>query len=297
MFGRIALPFALFLSGCAPAALPSAETRSAFTPQQWAAACPADAGWDEPGPPFRIHGNSWYVGTCGIAAVLITSNDGHVLIDSGTVAGAEFVAANIRRLGFRLKDVKLLLMSHEHHDHTGGMAALKAATGARLIASSAAAPVMTSGTAAPDDPQFGMNPAFAPVAVDEVLGADGRVEFGTLFMHAIATPGHTPGALSWQWRSCDNTDCRTLVFADSLSAFSSDTYRFSDHPAYVVAFREGLARLASLECDMLLTPHPSASNLHARAATGLREDGTGCASYSHTRLAQLEARLAKEKAQ
>jgi metallo-beta-lactamase class B len=288
------LPFALLLSGCAPAALPSAETRSAFTPQQWAAACPADAGWDEPGPPFRVHGNSWYVGTCGIAAVLITHGDGHVLIDSGTVAGAEVVAANIRRLGFRLEDVKVLLMSHEHHDHTGGMAALKAASGARLIASSAAAPVMASGTAAPGDPQFGMNPGFAPVVVDQVLGTDGRVRSGALSMQAIATPGHTPGALSWQWRSCDGADCRTVVFADSLSAISSDTYRFSDHPAYVAAFRGGLARLASVGCDMLLTPHPSASGLHARAAAGLPRDGTACAAYAEAKLAQLETRLAKE---
>lgn len=294
MFGRIVLPFALLLSGCAPAALPSAETRSAFTPQQWATACPADAGWNEPGPPFRIYGNSWYVGTCGIAAILITSPQGHVLIDSGTVAGAKVVATNIRRLGFRLEDVKVLLMSHEHHDHTGGMAALKAATGARLIASSAAAPVMASGTAAPGDPQFGMNPGLAPVVVDQVLGSDGRVRSGALSMQAITTPGHTPGALSWQWRSCDGADCRTLVFADSLSAISSDTYRFSDHPAYVAAFRDGLTRLASVECDMLLTPHPSASGLHARAAAGLPKDGTACAAYAEAKLAQLETRLAKE---
>lgn len=294
MFGKMTALAALLLSGCAPGVLPQTQARNAFTPQQWASVCQPNAGWDDAGPPFRIHGNSWHVGTCGIAAILIAGSDGHVLIDSGTEAGAEVVMANIRRLGFRLEDVSLLLMSHEHHDHTGGMAALKAATGARLIASPPAAPVMASGTAAPDDPQFDMIPGFAPVAVDQVLGPDGRVEFGGLSMQAITTPGHTPGALSWQWRSCAGKDCRMLVFADSLSAISSDTYRFSDHPAYVAAFREGLARLATVKCDMLLTPHPSASGLHARAAAGLPKDGAACANYAESKLAQLETRLAEE---
>lgn len=296
MSGRSALVAALLLSGCASAALPETQARDAFTPQQWASACSPEAGWDDPGPPFRIHGNSWYVGTCGIAAILITSPQGHALIDSGTEAGAKVVMANIQRLGFRLEDVNVLLMSHEHHDHTGGMAALKAATGARLVASAAAAPVMASGAAALDDPQFGMNPDFAPVVVDQVLGPDGRVELSGVSMQAIATPGHTPGALSWQWRSCDGTDCRTLVFADSLSAISSDEYRFGDYPSYVQAFRDGLAKLASAECDLLLTPHPSASDMRARAASGLPKHGVGCANYAQAKLTQLQTRLAREAA-
>lgn len=296
MFARVMLAPALLLTGCAAAEPPLSDSRPAPSAQQWAAACPVDAGWDHAGPPFRIHGNSWYVGTCGIAAVLIAGTDGHVLIDSGTVAGAQIVASNIRSLGFRLKDVEVLLMSHEHHDHTGGMAALKALTGAKLIASPAAAPVMESGTASTDDPQFGMNPGFPAVEVDRVLGPDEHITLGSINLQAIATPGHTLGALSWQWQSCDGEDCRTIVYADSLSAISNDSYRFSDHPAYLQAFRNGLAKLASAECDMLLTPHPSASDLHRRAAAGLKPDRTGCVSYAAAKLAQLDNRLAKEAA-
>lgn len=294
MSARLAALPALLLAACSPNALALPQARDTVTPQQWAATCPPDAGWDDPGPPFRIHADTYYVGTCGIAAILVTGPDGHVLIDSGTEAGALIVADNIRRLGFRLEDIELLLMSHEHHDHTGGMAMLKELTGARLLASRQAAPVMEAGQASADDPQFGLNPGFPAVKVDRTLTEDGVIRLGPILLRAIATPGHTAGALSWQWRSCDGSDCRNIVYADSLSAISNDTYRFSDHSAYIAAFRQGLVQLAATECDMLLTPHPSASGMKARAAAGLPPDKTGCAAYSDTKLAQLEARLAKE---
>ncbi|MGH6728946.1 MAG: MBL fold metallo-hydrolase, partial [Sphingomicrobium sp.] len=91
---------------------------------RWAAACKDNDKWDAPAPPVRIHGNSYYVGTCGIAAILITGNAGHVLIDGGTEQGADAIAENIRRLGFNLRDVKFLLHSHEHFDHVGGTSKL-----------------------------------------------------------------------------------------------------------------------------------------------------------------------------
>lgn len=294
---------ALLLAACAPVPAPALAPASAnaqtgaVTPQQWAATCPDDAGWDDPGPPFRIHGNTWYVGTCGIAAILITGDEGHVLIDSGTEKGAAVVAANIRRLGFRLEDVKLLLASHEHHDHVGGMAALQGLTGAELAVSKDAALVLSSGRPAPDDPQFGAIPEMTPAKVATVLPQDGRVLLGPIALQAVPTPGHTAGATTWQWQSCAGADCRTIVYADSLSAISSDSYRFSDHPAYVQAFRDGLARLEKLECTMLITPHPSASELNTRAAAGLAPDPTGCARYARAKMASLDARLAKEQAQ
>ena len=94
---------------------------------------------------MRIHGNTYLVGTCGISAILVTGSDGHVLIDGGTEKGAEVIAANIRELGFKLKDIKFLLISHEHFDHVGGIARLQKLTGATLVASAPAAKVMNSG--------------------------------------------------------------------------------------------------------------------------------------------------------
>jgi metallo-beta-lactamase class B len=298
-----ALP--LLLASCAAAREPQAAAlpQGAVTPQQWAAACAEDAGWDDPGPPFRIHGNTWYVGTCGIAAILITGDEGHVLIDSGTEKGAEVVVANIQRLGFKLDDVNLLLISHEHHDHAGGTALLQRLTGAELALSAEAATVIASGRPDPADPQFGLNPEMTPASLGTVLPDDGRVMLGKLALQAIPTPGHTLGATSWQWQSCApaatagaQADCRSIVYADSLSAYSNASYRYGDHPELVQAFRDGLDRVEAVQCSMLLTPHPSASAMHPRAARGLPADPAGCAAYARAKRTALDERLAEEAA-
>ena len=284
-----ALP--LLAGAKAPSPAPPAK------PAGWVAACEDWDDWDKPGPPFRIHGNSFYVGTCGIAAILVTSPAGHVLIDSGTEKGAAVIAANIRRLGFRLKDVKLLLHSHEHFDHVGGHAVIQRLTGATVAASVAAAPVLESGRDSPEDPQAGMHAAMTPVKVGRRL-ADGEVvRLGGLALTTHATPGHTPGALSWSWTSCarSNRDCRRIAYADSLSAVSADTYRFSDHPTYLATYRNGVARVAALPCDILITPHPSASNLRSRLAAGALNVPPGqCATYARTIGERLDERLARE---
>ena len=253
--------------------------------------------WDKPAPPVRIHGNSYYVGTCGISAILITGTDGHVLIDSGTEAGAELVAANIRRLGFKLSDVRWLLHSHEHHDHVGGFARLQALTGAQVAASAEAAPVLRSGRASKDDPQFGSLPAMPPVAVARIVKGGDKLRLGAIQLTAVATPGHTAGALSWQWVSCEGGVCRTMVLADSLSPVSRDDYRFTDHPEVVAGFRAGIARIAALDCDIVTTPHPSASDMVKRFGAGQPLlDPSGCRDYAAAKTKALDERLAKEGA-
>jgi metallo-beta-lactamase class B len=262
----------------------------------FAARCTENDDWDKPAPPVRIHANTYLVGTCGVSSILITGNDGHILIDGGTEKGAELIAANIRRLGFKLADVKYLLHSHEHIDHVGGIARLKQLTGAQLIASAEAAKVFRTGAADAADPQVGMHPPLPAANVDRVVKDGEMVRFGNLALTAVATPGHTPGALSWHWGSCDGGICRRIVYADSLSAISRDDYRFGDRPAYVAAFRAGLAKLAALECDILLTPHPSASDMIKRMAGKaplLNVDA--CKDYASAKAAALDERLAKEK--
>jgi metallo-beta-lactamase class B len=298
MSGRIALGLLVLAAACAPTGKGEAvaQPAPAPAPAAWARACKSDAGWDDPGPPFRIHGNSYYVGTCGIAAILIAGDEGHVLIDGGTEAGGGLIAANIESLGFKLGDVELLLHSHEHFDHVAGLAELQRRSGARLLASAAAAPVLASGETADDDPQDGMHEAFPPARVDGRVTPGQPVRLGSVSLTPVATPGHTPGALSWQWRACEGADCRTIVYADSLSAISSDEFRFSDRPAYVAEYRAGLARLAQLECATILTPHPVASDLHRRASEGLPADPTGCRRYAETLANRLDTRLAEEAA-
>ncbi len=264
---------------------------------KWAAACGDSTDWDRPAPPVRIHGNTYLVGTCGISAILITGTDGHILIDAGTERGADLIAENIRFLGFVPSEVRILLHSHEHLDHVGGMARLQQLTGARLIASAPAAAVFRTGTASADDPQAGMHKPFPAARVDRVVKDGETVRLGNLQLTAIATPGHTPGALSWRWESCDGGVCRTMVYADSLSPVSRDDYRFSAHPDSLAAFRASIAKIAGSRCEILLTPHPSASAMKERM-TGQQPlfDANGCKAYAAALTKRLDDRLAKEAA-
>ena len=265
---------------------------------RWASECKdadGQAGWTKPAPPVRIHANTYYVGTCGITSILIVGDEGDILIDGGPEEAADLIADNVRRLGFQLAEIKYLLNSHEHYDHAGGLAKLQRLTGAQLIASAGQADVLRSGVPAKDDPQFGVLKSFGPARVDRIVANGEMVRLGNITVVATATPGHTDGALTWHWGSCDGGVCRQIVYADSLTPVSSDTYRFTDHPSYVSAFRESLARVAKLDCDILITPHPSQSNLPARFALGRPLlDENACRDYAAARTKDLDDRLGKE---
>lgn len=285
---------ALLLPACAPPPQPVAPAAAAIP------ACPADAsvmdGWDERAPPQRIFGNTYYVGSCGLTALLLTSPAGHVLIDGATAAAAPKIAANIRQLGFRLEDVRYLLNSHEHADHAGGLAELQRLTGATVLARASALATLARGRSDRSDPQFQISDPFPAVAGLAPLAADGRVRLGALVLTAHASPGHAPGGTSWSWTSCENERCLHLAYADSSSAISDTTYRYLDHPQTVAAFRAGLDALAALPCDILLTPHPAASNLWPRLRGQAPLVAAGaCRDYAARGRAGLAARLAKER--
>ncbi len=264
----------------------------------FAARCKEFDEWDKPAPPVRIHANTYMVGTCGISAILITGDAGHVLIDAGTEAGADLIVANVSRLGFNPRDIRYLLHSHEHLDHVGGMARMQQLTGAQLIASGPASGVLNSGAAGAGDPQAGMHPPFPGARVDRTIADGGTVRLGNLALTAIATPGHTPGALSWHWGSCDGGVCLRMVYADSLTAIGGAQYKFSDHPNYVAAFREGLRKVAATECDILMTPHPSASNMIKRmSGSAALRNSNACRDYAAGQAKALDDRLVKERAQ
>lgn len=261
-------------------------------------ACAGKEGWSDPAPPALIHDRTYYVGTCGITALLIATPSGHVLIDGATPEAAPAILANIRKLGFKPGDVKLILSTHEHIDHVGGLAALKAATGAQVLARAPARAVLQSGKADADDPQVGVLPKFPGVVVDRIVTDGEVVRVGKHSFTAIATPGHTAGGTSWRWRSCAGGTCLSVVFADSLGASSDERYRFTDHPERVAMFRASAARLAETDCGLLITGHPSASNLFDRfAGKSPLVDPTACRTYAAGAMARLDARLAKERSQ
>ena len=140
-----------------------------------------------------------------------------------------------------------------------------------------------------------MHKPFRAATVGRVVGNGSDVRLGNIRMFAMLTPGHTPGATSWRWESCDGGVCRTMVYADSLSAVSRDDYKFSDHPDYLAAYRASIGRIADSRCEILMTPHPSASQMRDRM-TGKAPlfDPEGCKTYAASLAGKLDERLAKE---
>jgi len=301
MFARTAL--AALALALVPACAPPADTprlpAPAETRAQGAAlaqACEGRDGWADPAPPAHIYGNTYYVGTCGIAVLLVTTPDGHALIDGAVNEAVPGILANISALGFDPRDVKLIVGSHEHYDHMGGFAALKAATGARLLISDGARRSVETGAVDAADPQFGLIEGMIPVAVDgAVRGGEPVAVGGGLMLTPVATPGHTDGGTSWTWQSCEGAECVSFAYVDSLSAVSRDGYRFADHPERVAPFRSTFARVAAMPCDILVTPHPSFASLFARlsGAEPLRNPAA-CRELAAMMEARLDTRLAEE---
>ena len=256
--------------------------------------CADENDWSEATGPRHVFGNTWYVGSCGISVLLIATPEGHVLIDAATAQAAPAILANLRALGVDPRDVRYLLSSHEHLDHVGGSAQLQAATGAPLYARRAGVAALRRGRGDRSDPQLGSTAAFTPIADVRELTGD-SVTLAGVRITAHATPGHTPGATSWSWDSCEDERCLHMVYADSISALADDQYRYADHPRYVAAFRDGLDHLATLSCDVLLTPHPGASNLWPRLRGEAPLANTdACKAYASKGRAGLDARLATE---
>jgi metallo-beta-lactamase class B len=263
----------------------------------WASRCGDSQDFNKPAPPVRIHANTYLVGSCGISSVLIVGDQGDILIDGGTEEDADLIADNIRALGYRPEDIRFILTSHEHYDHVGGIAKLQELSGASVVTSAPAARIIASGKPAADDPQGELQKPFPAARVGRVVADGDEVRLGNLMLTAIATPGHTAGALSWRWVGCDGGVCRTIVYADSLSPVSNGSYRFSDHPASLATFRASIAKIAASPCEILLTPHPSASDMRTRLAAGKPLlDPDACRNYAAQLTRNLDERLAKEAA-
>ena len=265
--------------------------------------CSRCAEWNAPQPPFRVHGDTYYVGTKGLAAILVVSDGGSVLFDGALPQSAPAIARNIEALGFRVEDVRWIFNSHAHYDHAGGIAALQRASGAQVGASARGAEALRAGDLPKDDAQYAgdASQAFPPVRTVRTVADGETIRVGTLAITAHWTPGHAPGSTSWSWRSCEEDNCVDVVYADSMTAVSADGFRFADDAARIAQFRETLAKVAALPCEVLLTPHPEASELLAKAARV--KDGApnpfvekgACERYAKTAEKRLDTRLAEER--
>lgn len=293
LFARALLAAALLAPGAAFAqAGPDRAATQALVKQ-----CEGKEDFSAPAPPARLYGNTWYVGTCTVSVLLVTSPQGHVLVDAATEEAAPAILANIRALGFRPEDVRWIVTSHEHFDHVGGLAALVKATGAKVALSAPAAAVIATGKVDPADSQAAVlkDHDFAPVAADRIVKDGEIVQLGPLRLTMLATPGHTPGSSSWSWQSCAERQCRTINYIDSISALAAGPYRFTEHPEVVARFQHTFAAIAAQPCGILVTPHPSVSDLFARM---LGEKPlaapTACRDYAATGLRNLDAQLVRE---
>jgi metallo-beta-lactamase class B len=297
MFGKwVATACAtLALVACSPKEAAEPVAKSALPTIK--AACGERDGWSDPAPPAHVFGNVYMIGTCGITALLITTPNGHFLIDGATDEAAEGIADNIRKLGFDPKDVRYILATHEHLDHAGGLAKLKAISGAKFATREAARIGMETGLPVEDDPQHGIHPAFPGIKADQIVVDGETLRIGKQSLTVIATPGHSPGGTSYTWKSCDGKTCRQIVYADSLNAVSADSYRFSDHLSYVTTLASSIARIGmKTPCDILISPHPAQSKFFERlAGEAPLVDPKGCAVYAAAAGDRLQARLAKEK--
>jgi len=270
-----------------------------------ASSCDNCPEWNRPQPPFRVYGNTYYVGPHGLTSILLTSRAGHVLLDGALPESVPQIVANIRSLGFRIEDVKLIVNSHVHFDHGGGISELQRLSGARVAASPWSVEVLTKTGVGKGDPQFGSIVPVALVPRADPLRDGQTLRVGDIKLTAHFTPGHTPGGTSWTWKSCEGGRCLNLVYSDSMTPVSAEGFRFSDsreYPDAVQDFEQSFAFLRAAPCDILLTSHPDASGLWQRLEgrqRGVRPDPVvarnACRELAGRAAEQLRNRLEMEK--
>jgi metallo-beta-lactamase class B len=260
------------------------------------------AAWNRSQKPFKVFGNTYWVGTYSLGSVLVTSDAGHVLIDAALPESVPQIRDHIRELGFKVDDIRLILNTHDHYDHAGGIAELQRLSGALVAASAPSAEVLKTGMPEADDPQSGLLAPIEPVPSVQIVRDGETLSVGSLRLTAHMTPGHTAGGTSWSWRSCENGRCLNVVYADSLSPVSNDTFKYAESPL-LKALQESGTRLENLPCDILLTPHtgfsPILENLAARQAgkADAFVDDQACKTYVTAMRANLVQRLKRERGQ
>lgn len=211
--------------------------------------------WNRPVKPYRVIANIYYVGASDVTSFLITTPQGHILLDSGFAETVPIIKDNINKLGFKLADIKILINSHAHSDHAGGLALLKELTGAKLMISEADSLLISNG--GKGDFQWGDKLSYQPAKVDRTLRDKDRVELGGVTMIARSTPGHTKGCTTWTMQVEEGGKLLDVVFIGSASA---PGYKLTDnhnYPNIAADYARTFRLLKELPCDVFLGPHGS----------------------------------------
>ena len=259
--------------------------------------------WTEPFPAFRIADNLYYVGSKGLANYLITTPQGHILINSDLEANVPLIRASIESLGFKFTDVKILLISHAHYDHNAGSAMIKKLTGAKYMVMDGDVPVVESG--GKSDFQYGNDPAslYPRTKVDRVLRDGDEVKLGDAVLTARLTPGHTKGCTTWTMKVKDGEKIRDVVIVGSPNV--NPGYKLvgnSVYPRMAQDFERTFQVLKSLPCDYFLGAHGSYFDMETKYAqlkagrTTAFIDPDGYKIYVADRERAFRRELAKQKA-
>jgi metallo-beta-lactamase class B len=220
--------------------------------------------WNEPTEPFRVIGNIHFVGTQGLGSWLITSPQGHILIDTGLAEANPQIKANIAKLGFKLSDVKQILNTHAHFDHTAGLAELKRDTGAPFAASAADKPLLEGGYYPGERGDKSLE--FEPIKVDRVIGEGDKITVGDVTITALMTPGHSPGCTSWIIPVKENGEDHTAILFCSGTVALNKLVGAPTHPGIVEDYRKTFARARDIKADVFLAPHPEMFEMKEKRA-------------------------------
>ncbi|MBI1338950.1 subclass B3 metallo-beta-lactamase [bacterium] len=220
--------------------------------------------WSTPREPFRVIDDVYYVGTAGLAAWLIPTPKGHILIDGGLPESAAMIAANIEKLGFRIEDVVYLLNSHAHFDHSGGLAELKRKSGARLIAHEGDKSALEGGFYLGSEAVSAF--AAPPVKVDRAVKDGDTVELAGRKLVANHTPGHSRGCTSWGFTVTDGGKSYDALIYCSSSVAANRLLGPPQYANIVADYRKTFAKAETMNVDVFLAPHTEFFDLEGKWA-------------------------------
>ena len=265
-----------------------------------AAAAQSPPDWTEPFPPFRIAGNLYYVGSKGLASYLVTTSQGHILINSDLEANVPMLRTSIEQLGFKFSDVKVLLISHAHWDHDAGSAKIKELTGAKYMVMDADVPVVESGGRL--DFRYGNTPSnlYPPTKVDRVLHDGDEVKLGDATLVAHLTPGHTKGCTTWTMKVKEGAKTYDVVIVGSPNTNDFKLVGNKEYPTIARDFEKTFRVLKALPCDIFLGAHGAYFDMDAKypkfkaGDTSVWIDPTGYKAYVADRERAFRAALARQ---
>ncbi len=276
------------------AVLPVAHASAAEAPLPQLRAYTVDASWLQPMAPLQIADHTWQIGTENLTALLVQTSEGAVLLDGGMPQMAGHLLDNMKARGVAPQDQPQILLSHAHADHAGPVAELKRRSGAHVVANAESAVLLARGGS--DDLHFGDGITYPPANADRIVMDGEVVEVGGIEFTAHFMPGHTPGSTAWTWTDTREGKPLRIAYADSLSAPGYQLQGNARYPRLVEDYKRSFATVRALPCDVLLTPHPGASNWDYAAGARAGAKALTCKAYADAAEQKFDAQLAKETA-